>query len=174
MARGWQLPGNGWRRARHAAGRTVRRLAAVPALAGVAGWAAHRQPAVIGTVTIAQSTWMAMTVSVSYDRPGPGDTLYVGLDLRRLTGHRLDFAPARGTLPPGRGALTMSTVFHGVLPPPTPIILHLEVTDRTGHVLAQRDCELRLVNARGKDAWAGDFLHASDAASLSWRVASCR
>ena len=142
--------------------------------AAIATVAAVTQPSMIGAVAVSRSTWMAMTVSVQYDRPGPGDTLELRLDVRRLTGRRLDFSPARTALPPGSGTVALATTFHGILPPPTPIVLHLEVSNRAGRVVLQRDCELHLVNLQGKEAWAGDLVRAREAAGLAWRVSACR
>jgi len=73
---------------------------------------------------------------------------------------------------PGHGEATLASTYHGVLPPPSPIVLHLELRSRGGAAVGQRECELALVNARGKPAWAGDLVR-RDAQSLTWHVTRC-
>jgi hypothetical protein len=134
--------------------------------------AAVTQP-IITDVSIAQSTWMAMAVDVTYDHPGPADTLQLAVRWRRLNGERLDFLPVTARIEPGHGQLRLETRYRGMLPPPSRIVLHLEVTTRGGQRVLTRDCALTLVNARGKPAWAADLMRRQSGA-LAWVVKSCR
>jgi hypothetical protein len=125
--------------------------------------AAARQTATITSVSVLTSTWMKMTVAVSYAHPESSDTLRLDLQWRRLNGRVLQFSGATARMAPG----------HGVLPPPTPMVMHLAVAAPNGTVLLARDCEMTLVTAQGKEAWAGDLV-TRNANTLSWRVRSCK
>jgi hypothetical protein len=92
---------------------------------------------------------------------------------RRLNGERLDFAPVTTRIGPGRGQIRLDTKYRGMLPPPSRIILHLELTTGNGQRVLTRDCALSLVNARGKPAWAADLMR-RQSGELSWTVRYCR
>lgn len=163
---------------RHGARRLVRRacvavmvLGAMPAAAAAA--AAAPQAATITSVAVLKSSWMAMTVAVTYAYPASADTLRLDLEWRRLNGRPLRFTAASAHLAPGSGQVALATSYHGMLPPPTPMMLHLAVAAPNGKVLMQRDCEMALVTATGKDAWAGDLM-TKRAKTLTWRVRACR
>lgn len=143
-------------------------LAAIPMAA-----AGAPQAATITSVSVLRSTWMKMTVAVSYAQPASGDTLRLELQWRRLNGRVLQFSGATARMAPGSGQLELQTAYHGVLPPPTPMVMHLAVAAPNGTVLLERDCEMALVTAQGKAAWAGDLV-TKNANSLSWRVRSCK
>lgn len=146
-------------------------VAALGAVAFTA--AASPQAATITSVAVLHSSWMAMTVAVTYAHPASTDTLTLELAWRRLNGRPLQFTTASARLAPGSGQVVLTTSYHGMLPPPTPHVLHLAVAAPNGKVLLQRDCQMALVRADGKDAWAGDLMtkHAND---LAWRVRACR
>jgi hypothetical protein len=135
--------------------------------------AAAPQAATITSVAVLTSSWMAMTVAVTYTYPVSTDTLRLDLAWRRLNGRPLRFNPASAHLAPGSGQVALATSYHGMLPPPTPMVLHLAVAAPNGKVLLQRDCEMALVTAAGKDAWAGDLM-TKQAGTLTWRVRACR
>ena len=157
--------GRGWR---------SRLWGVVPAIALVpVALGATPQAAAITSVAVLNSTWMSMTVAVTYVHPGPRDTLTLGLQWRRLNGRALRFSPVSARIAPGSGQIELRTSYHGVLPPPTPMVLHVALAAPNGTVLLQRDCEMALVTAQGKDAWAGDLV-TRNANTLSWRVRSCR
>lgn len=143
-------------------------LAAVPVAA-----VAAPQAATITSVSVLRSTWMQMTVAVSYAYPASSDTLRLDLHWRRLNGRALQFSGATARLAPGSGEIELETTYHGVLPPPTPMVMHLAVAAPNGTVLVARDCEMALVTAQGKEAWAGDLV-TKNANTLSWRVRSCK
>lgn len=143
-------------------------MAAVPMAA-----AAAPQAATITSVAVLNSSWMAMTVAVTYAHPAASDTLTLGLEWRRLNGRPLRFSAASAHLLPGSGHVSLATSYHGMLPPPTPMVLHLVVAAPNGRVLLTRDCEMALVTANGKDAWAGDLV-TKQANTLTWRVRACR
>ncbi len=143
-------------------------LAAVPVAA-----VAAPQAATITSVSVLRSTWMQMTVAVSYAYPASSDTLRLDLQWRRLNGRVLQFSGAAARLAPGSGEIVLQTTYHGVLPPPTPMVMHLAVATPNGTVLLARDCEMALVTAQGKEAWAGDLV-TKNANTLSWRVRSCK
>lgn len=160
---------------RHAAGRRVRRACVAVLALGImpAAAAAARQAATISSVAVLNSSWMAMTIAVTYAYPVSADTLRLDLEWRRLNGRPLRFATASAHLAPGSGQVALATSYHGMLPPPTPMVLHLAVAAPNGTVLLQRDCEMALVTAAGKDAWAGDLM-TKQANTLTWRVRTCR
>lgn len=155
--------------------RWVRRAAGITALVAAAGMGGARAPqaATITSVAVLHSTWMAMTVAVTYARPAATDTLTLDLAWRRLNGRPLQFAAASARLGPGGGQVALATTYHGMLPPPTPLVLHLSVAAPNGKVVLQRDCEMALVRPDGKDAWAGDLM-TKQANALAWRVRGCR
>jgi hypothetical protein len=135
------------------------------------GW--HGPPgSPIAAISVPTSSWMAMTLAVMYDHPTPSDTLVLGARWRRLNGERLDFTPVVVRIAPGRGEVRLRSSFHGVLPPPTPIVLHLELTRPDGRRVWQRDCRMSLVTPQGKEAWAADLMR-KRSRELSWRVKSC-
>lgn len=160
-----RLGGRGW--VRRACG-----VAAVVAAIPVAA-AAAPQAATITSVSVLRSTWMNITMAVSYAYPASGDTLRLDLQWRRLNGRALQFSGATARMTPGSGQIELQTTYHGVLPPPTPMVMHLAVAAPNGTVLLARDCEMALVTAQGKDAWAGDLV-TRNANTLSWRVRSCK
>jgi hypothetical protein len=133
---------------------------------------AATQDAAITSVAVLRSTWMAMTVSVSYTDPLARDTLTLDVQWSRLNGRALKFAPAAARLAPGGGRIDVETTYHGMLPPPTPMLMHLALRAPNGRVLLARDCEMSLVNRQGKAAWAGDLMWKS-ANDLAWRVRTC-
>jgi len=114
-----------------------------------------------------------MTVAVGYTYPASTDTLRLDVQWRRLNGRPLHFDAATARMAPGSGQLELRTSYHGVLPPPTPMLMHLALSAPNGSVVMQRDCEMALVTADGKDAWAGDLV-TRKANALSWRVRSCK
>lgn len=148
--------------------RTAAAVAAIPLVL-----AAAPQTATITSVAVLTSTWMKMTVAVSYAHPESSDTLRLDLQWRRLNGRVLRFSGATARMAPGSGQIELRTTYHGVLPPPTPMVMHLAVAAPNGTVLLARDCEMALVTAQGKDAWAGDLV-TGNANALSWRVRSCK
>jgi hypothetical protein len=152
---------------------TLLAIAGSLALLAAAKPADPQGPAITG-VAVPKSTWMTMTVAVSYDHPGggPHDTLTLGARWRRMNGERLDFTPVTARIAPGQGEVILDTKYHGVLPPPTPIILHLELTAPDGRRLAQRNCRMTLVTPQGKEAWAADLMH-KKSRDLSWKVKEC-
>lgn len=160
---------------RHRARRWARRMCGVVAVVAAipAAAAAAPQAATITSVSVLRSTWMTMTVAVSYAYPVSSDTLRLDLQWRRLNGRVLRFAGATARMAPGSGQIELQTTYHGVLPPPTPMVMHLAVAAPNGTVLLARDCEMALVTAQGKEAWAGDLV-TKNANTLSWRVRSCR
>ena len=143
-------------------------LAAIPVVA-----AAAPQAATITSVSVLRSTWMQMTVAVTYASPASSDTLRLALQWRRLNGRVLRFSGAAARMAHGSGQVELRTTYHGVLPPPTPMVMHLAVAAPNGTVLLSRDCEMALVTAQGKAAWAGDLV-TGKANSLSWRIRSCK
>jgi hypothetical protein len=143
-------------------------LAVIPAAA-----AATPQAATITSVSVLRSTWMKMTVAVSYADPASTDTLRLDVQWRRLNGRVLRFSGATARMAPGSGQIQLQTTYHGVVPPPTPMVMHLAVAAPNGTVLLERDCEMALVTAQGKEAWAGDLV-TRNANTLSWRVRSCK
>jgi len=143
-------------------------LAVIPAAA-----AAAPQAATITSVSVLRSTWMKMTVAVSYADPASTDTLRLDVQWRRLNGRVLRFSGATARMAPGSGQIQLQTTYHGVVPPPTPMVMHLAVAAPNGTVLLERDCEMTLVTAQGKEAWAGDLV-TRNANTLSWRVRSCK
>jgi len=143
-------------------------LAVIPAAA-----AAAPQAATITSVSVLRSTWMKMTVAVSYADPASTDTLRLDVQWRRLNGRVLRFSGATARMAPGSGQIQLQTTYHGVVPPPTPMVMHLAVAAPNGTVLLERDCEMALVTAQGKEAWAGDLV-TRNANTLSWRVRSCK
>lgn len=147
-------------------------LAAVALAVSAVGLRAATQATAITSVAVLRSTWMAMTVAVSYKDSLSRDTLTLGVQWRRLNGRPLKFTPALAQLAPGSGAIELHTTYHGVLPPPTPMLMHLVLTARDGHVVVQRDCDMSLVNEAGKEAWAGDLMK-KGANDLTWRVRTC-
>lgn len=155
--------------------RRARRMcrSVVAALAIPLGVAAASPSATITSVAVLKSSWMAMIVAVTYQHPASTDTLTLALAWRRLNGRPLQFASASARLAPGSGQVALTTSYHGMLPPPTPMILHLSLAAPNGKVVLARDCEMVLVTPAGKDAWAGDLM-TRQAGTLSWRVRSCR
>jgi len=160
---------------RQRARRLVRRGWAAAALVAAIPMvvAAAPQTTTITSVSVLTSTWMKMTVAVSYAHPESGDTLRLDLQWRRLNGRVLQFSGATARMAPGSGQIELRTTYHGVLPPPTPMVMHLAVAAPNGNVLLSRDCEMTLVTAQGKEAWAGDLV-GRNANTLSWRVRSCK
>lgn len=159
---------------RHARGRcAMRRVCGIvcAALAMPIASAAASQSATITSVAVLKSSWMAMIVAVTYEHPA-SDTLTLALQWRRLNGRPLRFASAAARLAPGSGQVALTTSYHGMLPPPTPMVLHLSLAVPNGKVVLARDCEMALVTPAGKDAWAGDLM-SRRAGTLSWRVRSC-
>ena len=156
-------------------GRRLRRLMACATAMALIPLAAGAGPqgATITSVSVLTSTWMKMTVAITYSEPASTDTLRLDLEWRRLNGRVLRFTAASARMAPGSGQIELETTYHGVLPPPTPMVMHLAVAAPNGTVLMQRDCEMTLVTAQGKDAWAGDLV-TKNANALSWRVRSCK
>ncbi|MGH7649826.1 MAG: hypothetical protein ACREND_17075 [Gemmatimonadaceae bacterium] len=130
------------------------------------------QPATITSVAVVHSSWMAMTVAVAYARPVSTDTLTLGLEWRRTNGRPLQFTAASASIAPGSDHVVLATSYHGILPPPTPMVLHVEMAAPNGKVLLTRDCQMALVTTDGKDAWAGDVV-SRRANDLAWRVRAC-
>jgi hypothetical protein len=160
---------------RHCARRCVRLVCGAAAALAVipAAAAATPQAATITSVSVLRSTWMKMTVAVSYADPASTDTLRLDVQWRRLNGRVLRFSGATARMAPGSGQIQLQTTYHGVVPPPTPMVMHLAVAAPNGTVLLERDCEMALVTAQGKEAWAGDLV-TRNANTLSWRVRSCK
>ncbi|HTL94744.1 MAG TPA: hypothetical protein VL157_04335 [Gemmatimonadaceae bacterium] len=160
---------------RHRARRWVRLVCGAAAVLAVipAAAAATPQAATITSVSVLRSTWMKMTVAVSYADPASTDTLRLDVQWRRLNGRVLRFSGATARMAPGSGQIQLQTTYHGVVPPPTPMVMHLAVAAPNGTVLLERDCEMALVTAQGKEAWAGDLV-TRNANTLSWRVRSCK
>lgn len=141
---------------------------ATPAIA----LAAARQTPSITTVRVPQSSWMAITLAIGYDQSVVSDTVTLNVHWRRRNGRELSFAPAVVHVAPGSGDVIVQSAYHGILPPPSSIVVHIELAARDGRRLATRDCEVNLVTVNGKDAWAGDLIR-RNANALSWRVRSC-
>ncbi len=123
-------------------------------------------------ITIPKSSWMAMTLAVTYDHPSLSDTLILDARWRRLNGRPLGFTPVAMRLAPGRRQVFLESSYHGMLPPPTPIVLHLELTGPDGQRVWQSDCRVSLVNPQGKEAWATDLMR-KKSRELSWKVKDC-
>ena len=134
--------------------------------------AAAVQTAAIIAVSVAHSSWRAMTVNVSYRNAGLRDTLTLGARWMRLNDRPLDFPPATDTIMPGTGQVTLASRYTGLLPPPTPIQLRLSLVAADGHVVTESDCELALVTPQGRPAWAADLLW-KRSRQLSWKVRTC-
>lgn len=142
-------------------------LAVAPVLTGT-----PPQSTVITQVEVARSTWKAMTIAVTYQQTNVSDTLVLGARWSRLDGGALSFTPAEVRIAPGTGQATLESRFTGLLAPPTPILLRLDLTAPGGRAVWRADCELTLVTPQGRDAWAGDLFRKATR-PLSWRVRTC-
>ena len=150
-------------------------VAFITALALVLSASAVRgdqQAGAITSVAVRRSTWMAMTVSVNYSSPASPESLTVAVAWRRMNGRPLKFTPVVRRAAPGAGVVDIETSYHGMLPPPTPMRMEIELSSPRGRIVLRRHCEMSLVNGRGKAAWAGDLV-GKTANELAWKVTTC-
>ncbi|MDQ6829622.1 MAG: hypothetical protein M3081_12200 [Gemmatimonadota bacterium] len=110
----------------------------------------------ITSIAIQSSSWRRMQLDVSYQLIGAPASPIIAARWLRKNGRRLAFTPVSEAIQPGARRVTFATTHKGVLPPPSKIILHLEMRSATGGPLVQYDCQLALVNPDGKEAWVAD------------------
>jgi hypothetical protein len=124
-------------------------------LATIASPPQPRASGAVSSVRVRSDAWRQMSVDVQY---ALANTPRATMSLRwmRKNGRLLAYPAASSAVSADSQSVSLSSTYKSMLPPPSQIVLHVELRAPSGALLAQRDCDLVLVTPNGKPAWAAD------------------